>query len=147
MPLVGTALIPVFPESILSAMSRRGVVYRSRMNSGWLVALPLLVAIHLGLAHAERLEGDPGNVHETGSQHHSQAASPIEPEDPAASDDTCPIPEVHARTDPDPDMVPPLALPVMDAPVAMPILSRPTEYAPPRLDGPDRQAVLQRFTL
>ena len=112
------------------------------------VLLPVLVVLHLGLAHAGHVslgELDQSNFGNTGASHHVSVAN-TDSQQPA---ETCPVPSVTARADLSEVDVAPQASPVIE----VIRLSEPsvsvieTSVIPKRLDGPNRQALLERFLL
>ena len=110
--------------------------------------LPVLVVLHLGFAHADHVvlgEIDQSDAGSIGTSHHVSVAN----EDSKQPAKSCPAPSATVRAElaesdslshvaPVAEMV---QLPVTSASVAK------TSVIPKRLDGPNRQALLERFLL
>ena len=110
--------------------------------------LPVLVLLHLVLAHADHVsfgeldQSDHGN---SGTSHHVSIAN-TDSKQPA---ETCPVPSATVRADlSEVDVVPHVAQGKEVIQLSEPSESViETSVIPKRLDGPNRQALLERFLL
>jgi hypothetical protein len=110
--------------------------------------LPVLVLLHLGLAHADHVslgeldQSDHGN---TGTSHHVSVAN-TDSEKPAGM---CPVPSATVRADlSEVDIVlqaSPVTVVIQFSESSISVIE--TSVIPKRLDGPNRQALLERFLL
>ncbi len=112
------------------------------------VLLPVLIVLHLGLAHADHVSlGDSDHYHagHTTPSHHSSTADT----DPAEVANTCPVPSATVRVDVadlDVDLhtIPTTEIGQLPAPSTY---FNEVSVDPKRLDGPNRQAILACFRL
>ncbi len=110
--------------------------------------LPVLILLHLGLAHADHValgEIEQFDVGSTGTSHHVSIAN-TDSKQPA---ETCPVPSATVRADlSEVDVVPHVAQGKEVIQLSEPSESViETSVIPKRLDGPNRQALLERFLL
>jgi hypothetical protein len=112
------------------------------------VLLPVLIVLHLGLAHAGHISlGDSDHFHtgDSAPSHHILVSD----SDPVGSADTCPVPSATFRADiADLDITldsfPNTEIGQLPAP---PGYFNESSVVPKRLDGPNRQAILACFRL
>jgi hypothetical protein len=130
-------------------MMLRGPWIAPNISGNRLAALlPVVILLHLGLAHADHLtlgsidQSDAGN---TGASHHISIAN-TDSKQPA---DTCPVPSATVRAEMSELDV---ASPAAPAEEIIELSARSasvteTSVLPKRLDGPARQALLECFRL
>lgn len=137
------------PGGIFAGMMLRESWIRLHFSGNRLAALlPVLVVLHLGLAHADHVslgELDQSDFGNTGTSHHISVANT----DSEKAAETCPVTSATVRADLSELDIAPQAAPV----IGVIQLSEPSvsviepSVIPKRLDGPNRQALLERFLL